>query len=298
MTIQEIKKTFLGNTPRKIFYMARWKLLRRRPVSQFDEQHPCVFTLSTGRVGSETLAHLMKLARNVIAYHEPRPELFALSRQAYLKRNDWMKDESLAEVLLEGFRTARREFLKYSLYVDRGYVETGPQGTFLAPLILNDIPAARFIHLVRDPRMVVRSGMRRKWYNGHAYDYARIQPDASSPFASQWNGWDPFQKNLWLWAETNRWALEFATSLPPGKYLLVHSEDMFNAHEPTIKALYDFLDTKSPARWRIQRILGKRLNAQVRGQFSQPDDWFADVDPALAHFVVKTAAALGYDLVA
>ena len=296
MSIREIKKTLWNNTPRKIFHMAKWKVIHKRPVEQFDDKRPCVFVLSTGRVGSETLAHLLGLAKNVFVYHEPRPELFALSRLAYELSDFYSDDKNLERTLKEGFLTARRELLNYSLYCDRGYVETGPQATFLAPVILEAIPDTRFIHLVRDPRKVVRSGMRRKWYDGHDYDFSRIVPSPDTEMGEVWKNTDPFQKNFWLWAETNRWILNFSKSLSEKQYLLIHSEDIFNAHEDTVNQLYRFLGTTTPPSHKIAKVLGKQLNAQTRGVFNQPDDWLAHTEERLSAFVNQIASKLGYDL--
>ena len=296
MSFREIKKTLLNNTPRKIFYMAKWKVVKKRPVKQFDDQRPCVFVLSTGRVGSETLAYLLGLAKHVFVSHEPRPELFALSRLAYELSDQYPDNENLERALCEGFLTARREILNNSLYCDRGYVETGPQATFLAPVILKAIPEIRFIHLVRDPRKVVRSAMRRGWYDGHDYDFSRIVPSPDSEMGRLWEHIGPFQKNLWLWAETNRWILNFSKSLSEKQYLLVHSEDIFNAHEDTVNQLYRFLGTTTPSSRKIGRVLGKQLNAQTRGTFIQPDDWLSHTEEELSAFVSQISSELKYDL--
>lgn len=296
MSLREIKKTLWNNTPRKIFHMAKWKLIQKRPVEQFNDRHPCVFVLSTGRVGSETLAYLLRLANHVFVYHEPRPELFALSKLAYELSDVFSVDENVERTFKEGFLTARRELFNYSLYCDRGYVETGPQATFLAPIILKAIPEVKFIHLVRDPRMVVRSAMRRGWYDGHAYDFSRIVPAPGTDMGSAWENFDLFQKNLWLWAETNRWIMNFSKSLPEEQYLLAHSEDIFNAHEDTVRSLYHFIGTDIPPSRRIARVLGKRLNAQIRGIFKQPDDWLVGVEKDLSVFVSNIAFEMGYQL--
>lgn len=294
MTFREIQKILFNNTPRKIFYMARWKLSRKRPAQQFNDRRPCVFVLSTGRVGSETLSALLGLAKNVYVYHEPRPELFSLSKLAYELSGEYPANSSLAAALQEGFMTARRQILTDALYCDRGYVETGPQATFLAPLMLKAIPDIRFIHLIRDPRKVVISAMRRGWYGGHAYDVSRIVPRTDSPFHSAWDAMDTYQKNLWLWAETNRWILDYSKSLTAKQYLLVHAEDIFNANIGVIDNLFNFIETTAPTAYRISRVLGRKLNAQTQGVFKLPADWLAGADAQLSAFVSQTAAALGY----
>ncbi|MCE5208522.1 MAG: sulfotransferase [Chloroflexi bacterium] len=294
MTNYEIRKTFRRANPRKIFYMFKWKISKKRPSMQFDDRRPCVFVLSTGRVGSETVSRLLSLAKNVLVYHEPWPELFALSKKAYEFSDVYPDDQRLADVLQEGFLTARRELLNYSLYCDHGYVEAGPPATFLAPLILKAIPEVKFIHLVRDPQSVVSSGMHRGWYSGHAYDSTRIVPAVDSEMGRLWDNMNPYQKNCWLWAETNDWIIRFSKTLPADKYLLIHAEDIFQADEVVIRQMFDYVGSPSPSTQRITGVLRQKLNAQTRGTFQQPDDWMADLNDSLRKFMNQTAGKLGY----
>jgi len=283
------------NTPvRILFHMVRLKLFPQRRLDGFLDDHPCVFVLSTGRVGTATLAQICGLAKNVFAYHEPHPELFGLSRLSYQLTAQQPADEYVITALQEGFLTARRELMDYSLYCQRGYVETGPQPTFLAPFILRSVPNVKFIHLVRDPKKFTRSGMRRKWYDGHPYDCWRITPDSESIYGKQWSSFSPLEKNLWLWAETNRWARDFSKTLPSGRCLLVRCEDIFAADSDEIGGIFHLLGSEMPSLRQISRILGKQLNVQTTGTFQEPNNWLTQVESKLAQFVQETAADLGY----
>ena len=297
ISLYEIRKTFKRADLLKSYHMFKWKITRKRPSMQFDSQHPCIFGISTGRVGSETIAQLLKMAKNVVAYHEPWPELMALSKKAYELSNIYPNDPRLTDVLKEGFLTSRREFLYNALYCDRGYVESGPPATFLAPLILQTLPEAKFIHLVRDPRKVVTSGMRKGWYDKDPYDADRIVPDPDSEMGKLWNQWNPFQKNCWLWTETNDWILRFSQTLPSGKYLLVHSEDIFSANEEVIRQLFEYVGYPMPSSWKISFVLRQKLNAERHGVFHQPDDWVSELDEPLKSFMLQTAEKLGYEFV-
>jgi hypothetical protein len=277
--------------------MTRRKIIKSNPVENFDDQHPCVFVLSTGRVGTETLAYLLGLAKNIFAYHEPHPKLFALSKLTYEMKGIYLVDKNIKSALQEGFLTSRQEFLRNSLYCSRGYVETSPQVTFLAPVILDTIPNVKFVHLVRNPHDVVRSGMRRGWYQGHTYDTTRIVPLAGTKFAKVWNNMNPFQKNLWLWAETNRWILEFAKCLSDRNYLCIHSEDIFKKDIDEIARLYEFIGKTMPPERKIAAVLGRKRNIQCRGEFESPDKWLEELDEDLKNMVLPTAAALGYEIV-
>jgi hypothetical protein len=251
--------------------------------------------LSTGRTGTETLAALYQLAANVFAYHEPNPELTALSKLAYQLGEKYFEDDSVGSIFREAFLTSRRPLLNYSLDCRRGYVETTPQNTFLAPVIVDAMPGVKFVHLVRDPRYVVRSAMRRKWYDGNSNDDTRILPRSTSDANQQWAKYSAFQKNLWLWAETNRWILELSSRLPD-RVLRIQAEMLFEADEATIAKLYAFINSPMPSQGRIRRVLSKRLNAQKVGVFPDSADWSEAMVNDLHAFTGETAAALGYQL--
>jgi hypothetical protein len=296
MDLYTFNKTFRRANPQKIFYMFKWKITSKRPGMQFDSSHPCVFTLSTGRAGTETLSELMKLAKTVNAHHEPWPELFGLSKLAYEYSADYPQDEKLRRTLTEGFLACRREFLYNALYCDRGYFEAGPPATFLAPLISEAIPQAKFIHLVRNPKSMITSAMRRGWYNGHAYDKSRIIPLEGTRWADIWETLNPFQKNCWLWAETNRWILDFSERIGPEKILLLKSEQIFTGETAAIQALFDYVFNPVPPRARIDKVMRTRFNAQTTGDFNMSADWSSALPAPLTGFVGAVATRLGYRL--
>ena len=279
----------LDRSPRYTLYLIRKRYLKQERLQDFDEKHPCVFVLSTGRVGTQTLSSLFKLAKNVFAYHEPEPLLYGLSKLAYENNNKIVR-----KILIEAFLALRKEKIEYSLYSKRGYVETSPHATFLAPIILEAIPNARFIHVVRAPRYVIRSGMRRKWYNGNSADKNRIVPNPESEEGKRRESYSPFQKNSWLWAETNKWILEFSSSLPADRIILVRSEDIFTANEEIIKKLFSFINSPMPSKRKIKHVLNKNLNIQRSGIFPEVSDWSDKMHSELFSIAGETAGILGY----
>jgi len=285
-------KFLLDQSPRRLYYFLRGKLNKRNPLQSFTDEFPCVFVLSTGRVGTETVDALFGLSDNVFSYHEPLPTLYGLSKLSYQNSGD-----SVArEILMEAFLTSRRDLLKYSLDCQRGFVETSPQVTFLAPVILNALLDARFIHLVRDPRSVIRSGMRRKWFDGHPNDGTRITPLSGTQHAANWSRYDVFQKNAWLWNETNRWILEFTNTLPAGRVLTIRSEDIFSGRSDSLRALYQFIGSSIPPASRITGLLKKKLNAQQSGDFPNWAHWSDTQITDMINVVRETSEKLGYDI--
>jgi hypothetical protein len=277
---------------RQIVQGLRRKLFRYEKEVQFNDKHPCVFVISTGRVGTETLAALYSLSRNVMTYHEPAPKLYNLSKLAYQKNEDL----SAHDLFREAFLLARNELLNYSLSCGVGYIETSPQATFLAPFILDLIPGVRFIHLVRDPREVIRSGMRRKWFDGNSADKTRITPLANSVSFQKWDQYTAFQKNAWLWTETNNWIKQFFSTIPSEHTLFLRSEDVFEADPATLEKLFNFIGAPLPSEKKIHQLLGKKLNFQKTGEFPSASMWTDAMNSDLLTIAGDTARSFGYDL--
>ncbi|MCB0006087.1 MAG: sulfotransferase [Anaerolineales bacterium] len=265
---------------------------RRRQTGQglatVDAHHPLIFVLSTGRVGTQTVAALAGLAPGLVARHEPSPRLYGLGKLSYTLGNS----AEAQQVLAAAIQTARYELFELAAVTGQGYVETSPQVTFLAPVLRQLRPEARFIHLVRAPESVVRSAMRRQWFAGNRADETRIVPVAADPFAMQWPDWSTLQKNYWLWAETNRWISAFGTTVPAGQFVRLCSDDLFAAQPAAIGALYGLLNRPVPATPKLQRILRQNLNAQRGGDYQPPADLARALGPTLHQFVASTAAAL------
>lgn len=287
-----VQKILNGSTMNAYRFLYR-KIIFHRRVPLLGLPEPCIFVLSTGRVGTETLAALFGLTSDVLAYHEPIPELFRLSKLAYENN----MNQIVETILKSAFLTSREDLLGCSFDINRGYVETSPQATFLASVIDQAVPNPYFIHLVRDPRDVVRSGMRRKWYAGHPADKTRIVPNPGSEASRQWEKYSVFQKNIWLWTETNRWILDFSSKIEPCRTLLLHSEKVFDADEDTLHHLFSFVGLPVPPRWRFRRVLRRQLNAQRMGEFPDSSAWTPEMNDDLVLIAGETMQTLGYNLV-
>lgn len=280
-------------TPRQVVQIIRRSLFNNRGYFNLhDSPEPFVFVLSTGRTGTKTLAALLALAKNVFVYHEPRPLLYGLSKLSY----EYSNDDVVSKVLREAFFTVRKQMFDYSLDCNRGYIETSPQVTFMAPIILALIPNVRFIHLIRDPRMVVRSGMRRGWYSGHPADRTRIVPRSGSAADRIWAKWTPFQKNLWLWEETNCWINEFIEDLSSDQYMSIYSEDLFDGRKDIIEELYHFIQSPVPTENKINRVLSEKLNAQSIGTFPESSEWTNEMNNDLLEIAGSIVKNTRYSL--
>ena len=251
---------------------------------------PCVFVLSTGRVGTETLAALLAQAPAVYSVHEPKPALLPVTYEAYMSRAD---DERLIDVL----RAVRGEAVASACAHGQIYSETNPRMTFVAQALARAFPASRFIHLHRHPYQVIYSCMRRAHYRGHPGDFARIHPRQGDPYYADWDNMTALEKVAWNWQESNSLALDFMAKLAPERLLNLTSDEMFKGSDAMLQHLFGFLGVAVPNRVRSQEVLQSQLNRQVGGvPANRPENWSYDEKRAVDAIVGEVAGVLGYDL--
>lgn len=238
------------------------------------DRRPC-FIVSTGRCGSKMLARVLALHPEIGAFHEPKPWL---NTEAYLR---WSGRKS------SGYADARLEQKRDDLIeqVDANglwYIESSH---FLSHLIpeLRDRYSARFVHLYRDGRDFVRSGMQRAWYCGRTLAPVRSairrmtglevgnsfvdhRLDPPSRYDSR------FERIAWLWAEINSEILDHLEGVPDEDWREVRLEAF---GEDTIRGLLRWLG--HPAEDRLvdeMREMGtEKPNRTEDRQVSPPEEW-------------------------
>lgn len=275
---------------REISIHLRRKLKRSSCLTSFSEKNPCVFVLSTGRVGSMTLAALLSKSSNILVCHEPKPYLFSVSRANYM----YGKNISI-DFWFHLWECLRGEHLNYALNYGLGYVETSPQGTFLAPIIASIVPHVRFIHLVRNPFDVVRSGISRNWFNGHIADMHRIVPTKNNIYSARWSKMSVIEKNLWLWYETNRWIIDQLNNFPDVRNIRICAEDMFRGDQRTLDVLANFCGVNSLDKKHVQKILARRLNQQPILVNSTFDSWGQSEKKLARDILPNLMREIGYE---
>lgn len=235
--------------------------------SSYESDRQYVWCLSTGRVGTETIARLGDLPKNVFGVHEPKPSLYGLGKVAY------EDDSTLSDrAIIEGLRSVRSHSSRF--VTEPVYIETSPQVTFLARQLLVAFPNSKFVHVVRHPGEVIVSAMRREWYSGNRNDRWRIAPrDLKLSSSCFWSDASPFQKNVWNWVETNNWIFDFISSLPGDKYLTLKSEDIFSGDVNTLGEFYRFIGGAEPTNKEIQSVLVGKYNRQAVGSYPSMESW-------------------------
>lgn len=245
----------------------------------------CAFVCSTGRVGTLTLTRLLALAPEVHAVHEPLPRMIQASYEAFLDR---CASPFWRTVVLG----ARDDLLCDAHRRGQVYVETSNRLTFLAPALAASLPDSRFVHLHRHPYGYVRSAMRRGYYRGHHWDFARPVPRADDPFHSTWERLSPAERCAWLWTAVNEESSRFVGSLADERRLVLGADQLFAGDPADLAALFGLVGAGPPPAASVRRVLDRRLNAQEEGEFDLDAATRQEVD----EIVGPLAARLGYAL--
>ncbi len=251
----------------------------------------CAFVLSSGRVGTETLTALLNLSESIIALHEPVPRLIQTSFDAYMNESGassycWKKV----------IYAARDDYICKAHSQNKIYVETSNRMTYLAGYLAQCFPDARFIHLHRHPYDVIRSGMRRGYYQGHGGDFARIRPREGDVWFPEWEGFSTIEKIAWYWHAVNKDAMDFCDTLPEAKSLVLAAEDMFQANGECLERLFGFMAAEMPSIHQIDKVLGKKMNAQRSGKCPDISTWDDAQLRRVKAIISDTASRLGYDI--
>ena len=201
-------------------------------------QKPAVFVTSTGRTGTAFFGGLFgRVVRECDSFHEPdcvagdplqdfvdASQLFGLRQVVLEKLRPMGNMRGLTvgrtagklqnEPAVRGVERLREAFVRG--LPGQLYVESNHQLVGLIDILPQVFRRCRIVYLVRDAREWVRSC----W--GHAGGFYRARdlvrllsggrlraPMCSDdPWAARWTDMSRFEKNCWLWAKKNRYALD------------------------------------------------------------------------------------------
>lgn len=249
----------------------------------------CLFNLSTGRTGTLTMVKLLNLSPEINAFHEPRPVLGEVSKAAY---NDiWVQPDKYKPL----FVAARRSPIGITGLKGKIYAEHTLM-IYLSPMIANELPKAKFMHMYRHPKDVVRSGMRRGWFRGHPWDKYRLEPLQGDTLRGKWDTeWDPFAKICWFWNSVNSFILELQERFGSRRMLSMKFEDFIDIETGAYARPFEFLDVEPPPIDEARKILCVKHNVQTVGDFPQYEYWSEQQRDTFYRITGKTMQQLGYE---
>lgn len=270
------------------------KSVKQRLLNRAAQRLKSVFVLSTGRVGTDSLTFLLDLSPQIYAEHEPRHPMHRQTFDAYQQQ---MTGTEIAREYLDirMFQFPAYTTLKQALQSNCVYAETSNRLTYMADSLAAYFPHSKFIFLHRDPAAVVRSGMRRGWYDGSPGDVSRIVPREGDPAVDQWANWSPFQKCCWNWRAVNQHAIEFMKSIVASRHFELRSEAMFGADVDRLSSMFTWIGVEPPTNDEIIGVLDVKHNDQKKGSFPPYAEWDADLQDQMWEITGSTAQQLGYE---
>jgi Sulfotransferase family len=254
----------------------------------------CLFVLSSGRTGTQTLAAILDASPHLLAHHEVHPRLVKASFDYHMAGGARAADrERWRELVL----AARDDLVLNASRRGRIYAETSNRVTYIADLVRDAFPASQFVFLHRAPLEVIVSGQRRGWYQDHPWDFARIVPRSDDPEAERWPSMTRVERIAWYWAAVNGEAADFLETLPAERRLELRADALFDPDSGSWRELFAFLGVPEPPERSIRGVLGRRLNRQVGGHAaSPPAEWSENERATVMRLVGPVAERLGYPL--
>jgi hypothetical protein len=244
-----------------------------------------LIVLSTGRCGSLTLMRLIGSSGEFRAYHEPPPTFEEEAQNAYV-------DGGTADYYKGVYLGARLAYLQHAIQSDSVYAEATSMRT-LAPAIKAVLPKAKFIHLYRHPGGVVRSGMCRGWYAGHALDPWRLRPKEDDPIHTAWYDLDPFGRCCWYWHAMNRFILDFLDRMSDWAHPM-YFEELIDAGTGEYRIPFSLFDIEPPPKDKVIREIELKTNKSESSAFPKYEDWTTARRDTLYAIAGDTMVRLGY----
>lgn len=198
------------------------------------------FVVTTGRSGSQTMAHVLSQHPLCHCLHEPH---LLLTKLATERCHGQIDDTELRQLLFN-------QYYPYEMFPHRRglklYGESDQKLSYVIPILAELGAMVRFIWLIRDGRDVVASTFSRGWYDSeealnppHIWAKHRIQGDLCRDVSPEtWRTMSPFEKCCWYWSFTNRIVGTDIKNLDRASWMMLRIEDL----EERRSDILNFLD--------------------------------------------------------
>ena len=214
------------------------------------------FIVSSGRSGTAMLQKALAATPDVEMQHE---YMVHIAQPLAVRRYLGLCERADALKTLAQTHAAAVQYCTQAHWGD-----SSNKVSWLIPELAELLPAARFVHLVRDGRKVAGSYFRKlgdECYDDRStailqahYDdpaqnlapppekkYWWPVPRRGDPAAAAFRTFDQFERIAWHWAEVNRVIMDALSALPAERHLFVRLEDL-RGSEDAVRTLYDFLN--------------------------------------------------------
>jgi len=263
----------LNKTKRKWPYdLDRIKMQFHLLESQDWEKIDKYFIISTGRTGTKFFAKFLNQFGNVYATHEPSPDFLGLAI-------DYVRGEVSKKEVIKRIEQDRRALCKDIKRKQANvYVESNNRlFSLIDPLrdVFNDY---KIIHIIRDGRDYVRSGMSREWYTKKD-KYPRLKATyfSNDLYYDKWDTMSRFEKICWRWQKKDGFILDSIKDDPNS--ITVKFEDIFK--DDDYKGIYQIAEyiglPKSETDKMIDKMMNRKVNSTSKHIIDKWSSWSQDM---------------------
>jgi hypothetical protein len=196
---------------------------------------------------------------------------------------------------------------------DRGVELLGDIAYNYSPFVaaLREVfPAARLIYFFRDGREFVRSACtdeapdptpvgwpdpgRTLTREERFIALGRLRPRDDDPLAQAWPGLPAFERNAWLWAETNRIILDALEAWPGEQVFRLRFESFAADPAGVYRALRRFLGIAGAEAGPLQELLRGPINERARKALPPVAEWPGELAARYSRYADPVMERLAY----
>jgi hypothetical protein len=175
------------------------------------------------------------------------------------------------------------------------YVEANNRFFSLLRPLRRVFPHARIVHVLRDGRDYVRSGLGRQWYT-EKDRFPRLRADMfpDDPYAGQWEQMDRFEKIAWRWQKKDTFIMNEVAELD--NTLTVRFEDVFLTEgRPGLYAVTRFIGFSDEVVDSHLHALGEeKMNSTRNSPIPAWDEWDAHMRERFEEIAGEHMRRCGY----
>lgn len=253
-------------------------ILKSNAMKEWFNQKNVFFILSMGRSGTKFLASLIDSARSIGSIHEFYPD--------YLFYQAFFRSAKASDYYIKHLRMPYI-YMKNSRRDIDTYGEVNSVLRRNAHSLKKFMPHAKILHLVRNPKDVVRSMMNRKtmrWYDGVT---KFVRPPRGDMYYDKWPEMDRFERICWYWRSENDYIREYADRTVKFEDMLT-DYDYFNNTMSMITG-----HTIDKAVWMDK--VKKPKNVSASYSFPEYDKWNKAQKDAFTKICSKEMRIYGYE---
>uniref|UniRef100_A4XTG3 Sulfotransferase family protein n=1 Tax=Ectopseudomonas mendocina (strain ymp) TaxID=399739 RepID=A4XTG3_ECTM1 len=206
-----------------------------------------LFLITPGRSGTKSLIEYCKKNATMYSVHAPLPWL---ASTGYVYHQGKLSDEAA----FAAFYAARETYLKAAFERDLVFFDGDCKNLPLTPVIARYMPNAKFLHVVRNPRSFIKSGLARGYYSNKSPE---MWGHLSAPETLD----GQIDKIAYFWNEANLIGERMKSDLGPQRVHTIIADEMFDEQKIILSA-FDAVGLDRLFHTKAAGPLGK-LNAQV-----------------------------------